>query len=190
MSTSAESRLKSACLTAEKNYIMDNSGILQETDTLSTAEQIRETRIALDRHPTHNDVRCDIMSDCACECYIRHADEFARIYDETGDIEKVLDAMQGTISTIRPVLDGNVVYITKAARVSSPAATIDLNDHTSLCNCVHASASDVGESPAYCYCGAGWMNKMWEGILRRPVRVEITKSIFKGDDVCEFAVQM
>jgi len=169
---------------------MGNSAILPETDTLSTVERICDTPIALDQHPPHDDVEFNVMADCACECYIRHLDEFARVYDETGDIEKVLDEMHGRISMIRPILDGNVIYITKAARFDNKHATTENADRSSLCKCDHARASDVGESPAYCYCGAGWLQRIWEGILKRPVRVDITKSIFQGDDVCEFAVQL
>ncbi|MBC8490177.1 MAG: hypothetical protein H8D45_29515 [Bacteroidetes bacterium] len=45
-------------------------------------------------------------------------------------------------------------------------------------------------SPLYCYCGAGFYKGIWEEILQKPVKVELLESIFKGDDVCKFAIHL
>jgi predicted hydrocarbon binding protein len=44
--------------------------------------------------------------------------------------------------------------------------------------------------PSFCYCGAGWYRRQWEGAIDRPVTIEIVKSILKGDDVCQFAIHL
>jgi predicted hydrocarbon binding protein len=43
---------------------------------------------------------------------------------------------------------------------------------------------------AFCYCGAGWYRQQWEGAIGRPVTIEIVKSVLKGDEVCQFAIQL
>lgn len=45
-------------------------------------------------------------------------------------------------------------------------------------------------SPTFCYCGAGWYKQFWEGILEKPVKIEVLKSVLQGDDWCEFAVHI
>jgi len=36
----------------------------------------------------------------------------------------------------------------------------------------------------------GWYNQLWEGIFEQPIRVDIVRSILKGDDSCTFAVHL
>jgi predicted hydrocarbon binding protein len=45
-------------------------------------------------------------------------------------------------------------------------------------------------SRTYCYCGAGWYQQLWDGIMGQPVRVEVLKSILQGDDRCSFAIHL
>ena len=45
-------------------------------------------------------------------------------------------------------------------------------------------------SPTYCYCGAGYYQGIWEGILQQPVQVELLASVLKGDDVCTVAIRL
>jgi len=47
-----------------------------------------------------------------------------------------------------------------------------------------------GISPTFCYCGSGWYRQQWEGILGKPVRVKIQKSLLKDDDTCEFTIHL
>ena len=45
-------------------------------------------------------------------------------------------------------------------------------------------------SRTYCYCGAGWYQQLWDGIMGQPVRVEVLKSILQVDDRCSFAIHL
>ena len=49
---------------------------------------------------------------------------------------------------------------------------------------------DAGMPVTYCYCGAGWYRQQWETATGMPVRVEVVRSVLKGDDVCSFAVHL
>lgn len=42
----------------------------------------------------------------------------------------------------------------------------------------------------YCLCSRGWVVEMFETAAQRPVKVEILKSIKRGDPHCEFTVQL
>lgn len=42
----------------------------------------------------------------------------------------------------------------------------------------------------YCYCGGGYYKALWEDITGKPVRIEILKSLLKGDGVCSFKVMV
>ena len=47
---------------------------------------------------------------------------------------------------------------------------------------------DGGMPPVFCYCGSGWYRQQWEGAIGQPVKIEIVRSLLKGDDLCEFAI--
>ena len=44
--------------------------------------------------------------------------------------------------------------------------------------------------PVFCGCSAGYFKNFWDAVLSQPVRVEVLKSLFKGDQVCEFALHL
>ena len=63
------------------------------------------------------------------------------------------------------------------------------------CHCPHIrdvflAGSENKISPEYCYCGAGFYIDLWEYILSKPVKVEIVKSLMKGDDVCTIRIHL
>jgi hypothetical protein len=44
--------------------------------------------------------------------------------------------------------------------------------------------------PVFCGCSAGFFKNYWEAILNEPVKVEVLKSLFKGDQICQFALHL
>lgn len=44
--------------------------------------------------------------------------------------------------------------------------------------------------PVFCGCSAGFFKNFWEAVLNQPVRVEVLKSLIKGDQICEFALHL
>ena len=49
---------------------------------------------------------------------------------------------------------------------------------------------DKGMPVQCCYCRAGWYRQQFEGIFEKPIRIEIVKSVLRGDDVCRFAIHI
>jgi len=45
-----------------------------------------------------------------------------------------------------------------------------------------------GQLSSYCNCSRGWIREMFESALKRPVEVELEKSIIQGDNLCRFKV--
>jgi hypothetical protein len=91
---------------------------------------------------------------------------------------------------VRPKKEGNVIYFTKVAHDIegfNKAKTAEGKRYC-YCHCDYIKAATEPISATHCYCSAGWYKRIREGILERPVRVELIKSVMQGDDICQFAV--
>jgi hypothetical protein len=93
----------------------------------------------------------------------------------------------------RRVRDGNIIYITK--RPSNPEAyekaTTDLERKKACCFCpIIRENIDQGMSPTFCYCSSGFERKQWEVALSQPVKIDVVKSLLKGNMQCQFAVHL
>ncbi|UCE08943.1 MAG: hypothetical protein JSW61_08075 [Candidatus Thorarchaeota archaeon] len=49
---------------------------------------------------------------------------------------------------------------------------------------------DQPVDPVFCGCSAGYFKNFWEAIFEQPVRVEVIKSVIKGDEICEFVLHL
>ena len=47
-----------------------------------------------------------------------------------------------------------------------------------------------GQLSAYCNCSRGWIREMFESALKKPVKVELEKSVIRGDSLCRFKVTL
>lgn len=56
------------------------------------------------------------------------------------------------------------------------------------CGCPLVRNKVVELTGTFCYCSRGWVKKIFETLLKRPVNVELKKSIGLGDKVCKFVV--
>jgi predicted hydrocarbon binding protein len=43
-------------------------------------------------------------------------------------------------------------------------------------------------SPVYCYCSAGWCERLFSSVFNRPVTVNKIDTILNGNDKCVFEV--
>ncbi len=58
-----------------------------------------------------------------------------------------------------------------------------------LCPAVEAQSATT-MSPTYCWCSVGYVKEMHERIFGRPVNVELTKSVLRGDARCGFRITL
>ncbi|MFX1283918.1 MAG: DUF6144 family protein [Promethearchaeota archaeon] len=49
---------------------------------------------------------------------------------------------------------------------------------------------DQPVDPIFCNCSAGYYKNFWEAVLDQSVKVELVKSVLKGDSVCKFALHL
>ncbi len=92
--------------------------------------------------------------------------------------------------------EGNVIYHTKMP--ANLKGYLDATDEQEkkyyYCHCPRIrtvlKSQDMELSSSYCYCGGGFYSSLWEGILGNPVKVELIKSVLKGDKVCSFAIHL
>jgi hypothetical protein len=58
------------------------------------------------------------------------------------------------------------------------------------CSLLRALPERVTVSPTYCQCSRGFVQKYWEGILVRPVRVELRETAISGAEECKFIIYL
>jgi hypothetical protein len=60
-----------------------------------------------------------------------------------------------------------------------------------VCLCPTVEAQNAKSiSPTYCWCSVGYVKEMHERIFGRPVTVELTHSVLKGDPRCRFRIAL
>jgi effector-binding domain-containing protein len=137
--------------------------------------------------------RFDICSGCAHIFSRRRIERLRDIYERNRDVDEVLSAMHEDPAWYEdPTRAGSIIHVTKVPRDPEglAAAVDEAEKKKHYCHCAVVRDNPNEIPPTFCYCGAGWYRQIWEGILAEPVRVEILKSLTKGDDTCRFAIHL
>jgi effector-binding domain-containing protein len=176
----------------------DAHQVLENYETLSVDsskdERFDWTRDSLKRlsKVANEEQQYEILSCCGHRFPKPRIRELRAIYLKDRDIDAVLEAMQPDSWYANPRREGNVIIETKQPSDSQgyENATTRQEKRDCYCFCTPLKGR-LDEMPvAYCNCGAGWYRQLWEGILGQPLKVEITKSLLKGDDVCQFTITL
>jgi len=56
------------------------------------------------------------------------------------------------------------------------------------CGCPLVRNEVIDLTGTLCYCSRGWVKKIFQTLLKKPLNVELEKSIGLGDKVCKFVV--
>ncbi len=147
----------------------------------------RQAMERLDRLVPDASSRKDIMRQCACECF--PAEQIAKlraVYERARDVDELLEAMYQNPFYVRPRREGNTIFFTKAPHDAEQyeAATTPEEKRRHYCHCEYAKGTTGERSKTHCLCGAAWYQKIMEGILGKPVTIDIEKSVMLGDDAC------
>ncbi len=142
-----------------------------------------------------------ILAGFSCE----HTDEFGeeptqrmrKLYQETGSVEVVVEAMRADrswngVSVYPPYeLVAGELHVTKQPcdRAAYAIAQTDYEKQVAGCYCPMVKHTEEEIPEPYCHCGGGWHKKIWEDILKRPVQMEVTKAILRGDKDCSFVIR-
>jgi len=161
----------------------------------------KEMMARLDRLAS-DEQKYDIASSCAHIFPAGQVDKLRAVYvDARSRGDDPIEAVDAVIEFMdrdpgwgeKPLREGRVIYSTKKPRdpQAHAQAQTDAEKRRAYCFCpVVRNRLDQGMSTTFCYCGSGWFRRQWEGALGKPVRIEIVKSIVKGDDVCQFAIHL
>ncbi len=177
--------------------VMDGSGCLKDADAAARAKWFADALKRLEAAIPDLETRQKILTGCSCV----FTDEFGqdsllsyrKIFEETGSVEKVLETMRKDRSKFATSeLKGNVIYETRDPRDREAYAKAATKEERRLaaCFCPLVRQGQVPFPEPYCYCSAGWFVGIWEGIVGKPVRVEVVKSLLRGDETCEFTIHL
>jgi effector-binding domain-containing protein len=140
-----------------------------------------------------DDQRLDILCRCAHVFPQERIDHLRGVYERTHDVDEVLAEMAKDPGWYaHPVRDGDVITVKKLPfdRRNYERATTEAEKRRAFCHCAMIHGYLDTFPATFCYCGAGWYRRLWEGILDRPVRVALVQSLLKGDDECEVAIHL
>ena len=154
--------------------VMAGSDEIKETS--SARRKARWVREAMERLDALSDTeaRHGIMEECGHQCAasnLRSLKKVQVLYRQTGDLDQVLAAIQQGAVRFRLRREGDVVHI-----------------FYERCFCSLVNAAQSVLSPTYCYCSKGFTQTVWEGILGRPVKVALARSIVAGASECEIVI--
>ncbi|MBN1327146.1 MAG: GyrI-like domain-containing protein [Candidatus Cloacimonetes bacterium] len=179
----------------------DAERLVLDSDETQRFQWIKEMMKRLDEKTSETE-RYEILTRCAHVFPAGQLKKLAETYQKSLTQNKNhLEAVDAVIEFIRqdpgwgkvPVRKGNTILSTK--NPSNPKAyeeaETEAEKRKAYCFCSQIRNNlEAGLSPTYCYCGAGWERQQWEAALGRPVKVEVLKSLLKGDDCCQFAIDI
>ncbi|MFX1377518.1 MAG: hypothetical protein ACFFA4_00340 [Promethearchaeota archaeon] len=178
-----------------RNEIMKDREILFAVN--SSAEQrlqwLKDTLIRID-NIADDYKKYEIISRCAHDFSQKRINYMKSIYQKKRDIDDVIEEMNKDYTWYEKLKrEGNIIYVSKIPvnpEEYEKAENIE-EKKKNYCHCRFINNNlDKGISPTFCYCGTGWYRQQWEGILEKPVRIEILKSLLKGDDFCQVAIHL
>ena len=150
----------------------------------------------LDALTDDNEKKCQVVSHCAHVFPQERIEHLREIY-QRGAFDDVLHEMYNDDAWYeKPVRRGNVLYMRKIPynpegykNAATPAER-----RKAYCHCafVHPYLDEIPSklSPTFCFCGAGWYTRLWEGILGQPVKIEHVETLLRGNDQCTLTITL
>ena len=170
-----------------KKKVMEGSEeITEKTDKRKTAKWVKEAIEKLDSL-VNEKTRNQIMENCGYNCaeinkrVIERAKTRRKKYRT---IDEFLEAEQrNPMKGTRLAREGDVLY-----QVYTPQSFT--RPMRCYCSLLRGLPAEEKISSTYCHCSKGFVKKFWEGILERPVQVELIQSAVSGAKECKFAIHL
>jgi effector-binding domain-containing protein len=136
----------------------------------------------------------EILSHCAHVFPVELIPPMRDIFKSTGSVDAVIKAMLEKGGYYPKIMrrEGSIIYSEKspANPTAYKDAKTDAEKRRAYCFCPLIRDCIDDTPQVFCNCSAGWPKQLWEGILERPLKIEIVRSLTKGDDTCEFAIHL
>jgi hypothetical protein len=205
--------------TALAEAVLQGSDTLSDETPREKVIQWSQAAIdTLHRHVTAEQIQ-QIFLQCACHFPAEQLDAIARQYQQDGSLEaahaqlqqgfeklmthlglddeqkqRVRDAGMGAAGEIT---SDDRIIATKIPKSGFLLQWLQEPDEAKrrelYCHCPRVrDAMKLGLplSDDYCYCGAGFYQDIWQRILGKTVEIRVTKSILRGDEVCQFELKV
>ncbi len=140
--------------------------------------------------------KCQVVSHCAHVFPQERIDHLRLIY-ERGQFDDILREMYtDDFWYEKPLRRGNVLYMRKNPfnpegyeNAATPAERRKAYCH---CSFAHPYLDEIPArlSPTFCFCGAGWYRRLWEGILGQPVKIEHVETLLRGNEQCTLTITL
>ena len=150
----------------------------------------------LDALTDDEEKKCLVVSHCAHVFPQERIDRMRAIY-ENGAFDDILHEMYADEFWYeKPVRRGNVLYMRKnpfnPEGYQNGATPAERRKAYCHCPFVHPYLDEIPArlSPTFCYCGAGWYRRLWEGILGQPVKIEHVETLLRGNDQCTMTITL
>jgi hypothetical protein len=169
-----------------KKVMEGSEQITEKTDARKVAEWVKGAMERLDALVDEK-TRVQIMQNCGYSCAVVNRRVIERVkarrkkyksIDEFLAVEQ-RKPMKGT----RLVREGNVLY-----QFYTPQAFT--RPMRCYCSLLRGLPPNEKTSITYCNCSKGFVEKFWESILERPVKVDLIQSAVSGAKECKFAIHL
>jgi hypothetical protein len=211
--------IESLAGTESADKVMAGGDKLQDPST--SREKLLWTCEALEilAETADESTRQEILTRCHCHYPPEDLQEEKALYQDTGDLDLVLAALQSKFERflhdtlklednlvedivrrgwgLAGVRKGNQIIATKIPKSGSLREYFQADDPLEkqrlYCHCPRVR-DQIGSDPTlpeeYCYCGAGFYRGIWEEIIGEPVQVEVLESVMTGGEVCRIGIKL
>ena len=160
--------------------------ITEKTDKRKTAEWVKNAMEKLDALVDEK-TRVQIMQNCGYNCAKKNSNVIERAVarrKKYASINEFLEAeQQKPMKGTRLAREGNLLY-----QFYTPQAFT--RPMRCYCGLLRGLPNDESVSKTYCNCARGFVEKYWESVLGKPVKVDLLQSVVSGDKECKFAVHL
>jgi effector-binding domain-containing protein len=182
---------------ARRQVMAGIEAIMDESSAEAYREWIHGAIRRIDTLTDNSEEKYKIISCCAHIFPQERIDLLRGIYEQRHDIDDVLREMyQDPDWYENPLRKGSHLHMRKVPfnpeayqKASTPAERRQAYCH---CNFVRPYLDEAPAriSPTFCWCGAGWYRRLWEGILDLPIQVEHVETLIKGNDQCTLIITL
>jgi hypothetical protein len=167
--------------------VMEGSeAITEKTDKTKIAHWVKNAMERLDASVDEKS-RVQIMQNCGYNCAKKNSRVVERAVARRKKFSSLTAFLEAELKSpqkgTRLELDGGVLY-----QFYTPQAFT--RPMRCYCGLFRGLPNDETVSKTYCNCSKGFVEKYWETVLQKPVKVDLLQSAISGAKECKFAIHL
>ena len=160
--------------------------ITEKTDKKKTALWVKNAMERLDA-VADGETREKAMQNCGYNCAKKNHKVIERAVARRKKFVSVDDFLMAEEKNppkgTKVVREGNIVYETYTPQTFTRPMRC-------YCSLFRQLPTEDKVSITYCNCSRGFVEKYWEAVLQKPVKVDLLKSTISGAEECKFAIHL